>query len=123
MMDSAELMAFAPTLDLDRARSFYVDVLGLTLEEHSPFALGLRSGGVRLRVTRVQELTPHPFTVLGWVVDDIAAAVTTLGSAGVEFARYDGMEQDDLGVWTAPGGALVAWFHDPDGNTLSLTQL
>ncbi len=122
MLGRAELIAFAPSLNLERARSFYVGTLGLTVEEDSPFALALRSGGVRLRVTRVEALTPHPFTVLGWVVDDIAAAVTELRSAGVEFAFYDSVEQDALGVWAAPSGARIAWFHDPDGNTLSLTQ-
>jgi len=123
MLDRAELMAFVPTLDLERARSFYVGTLGLSVEEDNPHALAVRSGGQRLRVTRVEEFSPHPFTVLGWVVDDIAAAVAELRSRGVEFAVYDALDQDADAVWTAPGGAKVAWFHDPDANTLSLTEL
>ena len=116
-------MAFVPTLDLEQALLFDVGTLGLTLEQDSPYALGVRSGGTRLRVTRVEALTPDPFTVLGWVVDDISAAVSQLRSRGVEFAVYGrygaGFEN---AVWTAPGGAQVAGFDDPDGNTLSLTE-
>ncbi len=116
-------MAFVATCDPDRARKFYCDALGLPLiHDELPFALVFDVGGTMLRVTVVESLKPAPFTVLGWQVPDIATAVKALQSAGVEFQRYAGMPQDELGVWTSPSGAKIAWFKDPDGNTLSLSQ-
>lgn len=117
-----DLIAFVPATDLDRARTFYEGTLGLTFDSTSPFACVFRAGDTMLRVTKVDTLTPQPFTVLGWAVDDIEADVRKFTSAGVRFERFDGMDQDDLGVWTTPDGSKVAWFTDPDGNTLSLTQ-
>jgi predicted enzyme related to lactoylglutathione lyase len=116
------IVALVPATDLDRARAFYEGTLGLTVEEVNDFAVVLRGGVTMLRVTRVDSLTPQPFTVLGWQVADIESTVLTLRDRGVGFQRYDGMAQDELGIWTAPSGGRVAWFHDPDGNTLSLTQ-
>ncbi len=78
--------------------------------------------GTQLRVTPVAELTPAPYTVLGWAVDDMDATLRALASAGVRFERFPGMDQDRSGVWRAPGGAKVAWFCDPDRNVLSVTQ-
>jgi catechol 2,3-dioxygenase-like lactoylglutathione lyase family enzyme len=118
----ASIVAFAPTTDLDRSRDFYSRVLGLSVEETNDFACVLRSGGTMLRVTKVDSFTPHPFTVLGWAVDDLAATMASLRATGVTFNRYEGMGQDEAGVWTAPSGARIAWFPDPDGNVLSLTQ-
>ena len=115
-------MAFVGTRDAARAKAFYRDTLGLTLKDENPFALVFDSNGIMLRVTSVHELNPAPFTVLGWEVPDVTSAVKGLAAAGVVFSRFPGMEQDDDGVWTAPGGARIAWFQDPDGNTLSLTQ-
>jgi len=122
LLASADLIGFVPTSDLARARAFYVDTLGLRVIDEDPYALGLDANGIMLRVTAVPELRPAGYTVCGWRVDDIAAAIRDLGERGVGFARYDGMDQDELGVWTAPTGAKVAWFADPDGNVLSLTQ-
>ena len=122
MLGSSELVAFVATTDLDRARAFYGGVLGLAVVEESPFACVFDAHGTRLRVTPVAEIVTAPYTVLGWAVADIAATVRALGRAGVRFERFAGMDQDDLGVWTSPGGAKVAWFPDPDGNVLSLTQ-
>jgi catechol 2,3-dioxygenase-like lactoylglutathione lyase family enzyme len=117
------ILAFVSTCDPDRARKFYGDTLGLPLVcEELPFALVFDVNGVMLRVTIVQKLTPAPFTVLGWRVPDIAVAVKSLRTAGVQFQHFPGLPQDELGIWTAPGGAKVAWFKDPDGNTLSLSQ-
>ena len=116
-------MAFVPTRDPDRARKFYRDTLGLPLvSEELPFALVFDVKGTMLRVTVVEKLNPPPFTVLGWQVPDITIAAKTLQNAGVTFERYPGMPQDELGIWTSPSGAKVAWFKDPDGNTLSLSQ-
>jgi hypothetical protein len=81
----------------------------------------LDASGTMLRVTPVPELATQPFTIAGWKVPDIDATVRALTGAGIEFTRYDGMTQDDLGIWTAPSGDRVAWFKDPDGNILSLT--
>ncbi len=122
MLGAAKIVAFAPVTDVDRARAFYVDVLGLTVVEDTPFALVCDAAGTTLRITPVGTLSPQPFTVLGWAVDDIVATSRALIAAGVELLRFDGMDQDELGVWTTPGGDRIAWFHDPDGNVLSLSQ-
>lgn len=118
----ADLIAFVPTTDMSRARPFYETALGLKLEGESPIACAFRANGVLLRVVVVEQLTPYPFTLLGWSVDDIAATVEGLTSRGVVFERFEGVEQDAAGVWRSPGGAQVAWFKDLDDNTLSLTQ-
>ncbi|MEO8898963.1 MAG: VOC family protein [Candidatus Dormibacter sp.] len=121
-MGSDDLVGFVSTTSPERAREFYEEVLGLTLREASPFALVFDANGTMLRVTTVAELAPAPYTVLGWLVNDIARTVRDLGGKGVAFLRFAGMEQDELGIWTTPGGDRVAWFHDRDGNTLSVTQ-
>ena len=122
MLATAALVAFVPALDLERARSFYEHTLGLPLVEANPMACVFTCGGATLRVTAVSALTPAGFTIAGWVVPDIAAEVADMTARGVAFQRYDGLRQDALGVWTTPGGDQVAWFRDPDGNTLSLSQ-
>jgi len=121
-LGSADLIAFVPTKDMGKARPFYERTLGLPMEGESPVACAFRAGGVLLRVIVVEQLTPFPFTLLGWSVDDIAETVAALTARGVAFDRFEGVEQDELGVWRSPGRAQVAWFKDPDGNTLSLTQ-
>jgi catechol 2,3-dioxygenase-like lactoylglutathione lyase family enzyme len=123
-LHARKIMAFVGVRDPEHARAFYRDTLGLHIvTEQLPFALVFDAHGIMLRVSIVQEVAPAPYTVLGWEVPDAAAAVQELTSAGVEFERFKGMNQDDLGVWKSPGGARVAWFKDPDGNLLSLTQL
>lgn len=116
-------MAFVGVASLDRAAEFYGGTLGLDLADERPFALVARVHGTMLRITEVPSVAPAPYTVLGFVVPDVAAAVDRLTAGGVAFTRYDGMRQDARGIWTAPGGARIAWFRDPDGNVLSLTQL
>jgi catechol 2,3-dioxygenase-like lactoylglutathione lyase family enzyme len=122
MLESCELIAFVAATDLDRARAFYEGVLGLPVTEHTDFACVFDSGGTMLRVTAVPAMTRPGYTVLGWRVTDITVLVRELTAKGVPFLRFDGMNQDEDGVWTTPGGDRVAWFADPDGNTLSLTQ-
>jgi len=122
VLTTSELIAFAATTDLEKARAFYEDVLGLTLVEQNPYACVFDAAGTMLRVTAVATVAQPGYTVLGWRVSDIAATVVALEARGVAFARYDGMEQDRHGVWTTPGGDRIAWFRDPDGNVLSLTQ-
>jgi catechol 2,3-dioxygenase-like lactoylglutathione lyase family enzyme len=119
-----KIIAFVHITDWARARAFYEDVIGLRLvEEEKPFALVFDANGIMLRLTPGGEHKPAPGTVLGWEVESIEATVEQLIAAGVEFLRYPGMNDGDpLGIWTSPSGARVAWFHDPDGNVLSLTQ-
>jgi catechol 2,3-dioxygenase-like lactoylglutathione lyase family enzyme len=117
-------MAFAPTRDAGKARQFYEGVLGLRVLSQDGFALALDANGIMLRVTNVPaDFKPQQFTVLGWEVSDIAEAVSALREKGVRFEHYGMPGQDADGVWTAPGGAKIAWFKDPDGNILSLTQM
>jgi catechol 2,3-dioxygenase-like lactoylglutathione lyase family enzyme len=122
MLGSSDLVAFVATADLERARDFYGGTLGLRLTEETPFACVFDANGTVLRVTPVGELASAPYTVLGWSVADVTAIVEDLRSKGVQTERYVGIEQDALGVWVTPGGDKVAWFKDPDGNTLSLTE-
>jgi len=119
---AAPLMAFAATNDLPAARAFYERGLGLPMTGQSPIACTFDAGGTTLRVVAVEKPVIAPYTVLGWTVPDIRATIGDLKRRGIDFERFDGVEQDELGVWSAPGGALVAWFKDPDCNTLSLTQ-
>src|ERR1700733_14951218 len=122
MLGSSHIVAFAATTDLHRARAFYEQVLGLPVAEHNDFACVLDANGTMLRITATPEVRQAGYTVLGWRVTDITAAIRGLDARGVFFLRYDGMDQDSYCVRTAPGGDKVAWFTDPDGNVLSLTQ-
>ena len=122
MLQTWKIMPFVGTLNVEAARAFYGSKLGLKLIEESPYALAFDANGTTLRVTMVRELKPAGFTVLGWEVPDIAEAVGVLESAGIELKRYPGVVQDERGVWAAPGGAKVAWFEDPEGNILSVSQ-
>ena len=123
MLNQYPIVAFVGVTDPGRTRTFYRDTLGLRLvSEELPFALVFDAGGTMLRATLLREVHPAPHTVLGWSVPDAAAAARQLEQAGVRLERYPGMEQDELGIWHAPGGAQVAWFKDPDGNTLSITE-
>src|SRR3954451_21934920 len=122
MLGDHELMAFVATTHPDRARHFYASVLGLRLVADEPWALVFDAHGAMLRIQKTAELQPAKHTVLGWRVRDIEATLSELTAKGVRFERYSFLPQDDLGVWTTPDGTRVAWFKDPDGNTLSLTQ-
>jgi catechol 2,3-dioxygenase-like lactoylglutathione lyase family enzyme len=123
MLAAHKIMAFAPTLDPEKARPFYEGVLGLPVLSQDSFALALDANGIMLRVTNVPPtFKPQQFTVLGWQVPDISKAVSELKQKGVRFESYGLPRQDAEGIWTAPGGAKIAWFKDPDGNVLSLTE-
>jgi catechol 2,3-dioxygenase-like lactoylglutathione lyase family enzyme len=122
VLEQAELMAFVPVRDVARARAFYEGVLGCAVLAADDYGCQLGWQGRPMRLAVVEGELPA-FTVLGWMVPSMEEAVRSLaGAAGVEFTRYEGMGQDDLGVWTAPSGDRVAWFADSEGNTLSLTQ-
>lgn len=118
-------VGFIPTKDAEAARHFYENVLGLTFVSDDRFALVFNIGpepSSMLRIVRIQDFTPLQFTIFGWEVDDIHATVAELSAKGVEFLRFGFLEQDEHGVWLAPGGSQVAWFQDADGNTLSLSH-
>ena len=113
---------FTASAKHEEAKAFYTEVMGFTLVDDNPFSLAFDAAGTMLRVQKVEALTPHPFTALGWHVEDIAAERDRLAARGAEFVTYEFLEQDERGIWTTPDGAQVCWFRDPDDNTLSLTQ-
>src|SRR4051812_13992967 len=113
---------FLATANAERSREFYEQVLGLTFVADEPPALVFRIGVTMLRIQKVDQVHTAPYTALGWGVSDIRQTVHALREAGVVFERYEGLDQDNDGIWPAPSGALVAWFRDPDGHVLSLTQ-
>lgn len=119
----AKVITFIHTRDPARAKAFYVDTLGFPLITDDGFATVVDLNGVALRITKIEDHKPHPHTVLGWEVADIAGAIAALNAKGVTMEMYTGYGQDAQGVWTSPDGkAKVAWFLDPDGNNLSMTQ-
>jgi len=123
MLGSLNIVAFVPTRDSDKAKAFYEGVLGLRFVKDDGFALVLDANGIMVRVAKVPPgFTPAQFTILGWQVTDIENVVEALQGKGVHFERFGFFEQDALGIWTAPTGEKVAWFKDPDGNTLSVSQ-
>ncbi len=122
MLGTSDVITFVGTADSARAREFYGGILGLSLVADEPYALVFDAHGIMLRVTPVAEPARAKYTVLGWKVSDIRAAIEGLAKRGVTFERFPGVPQDDLGIWTAPDGTKVAWLKDPDGNILSLTQ-
>jgi catechol 2,3-dioxygenase-like lactoylglutathione lyase family enzyme len=121
-LPACKIVAFVGTSDPARAKSFYRDKLGLALLSEDPFAIVFDVNGIALRVSIVGKVAPAGYTVLGWAVPDIVAAAQYLQGAGIKLERYEGLPQDALGIWPAPGGTKVAWFKDPDGNTLSISE-
>ncbi|MEO8185685.1 MAG: VOC family protein [Deltaproteobacteria bacterium] len=123
MLKDQSIVAFVATEDGEQAVAFYQKVLGLELISDDDFAVVFEAHGTTLRIQKVDSVEPHPYTALGWAVSNIADVVETLRKRGVKFERFPGMDQDKAGIWKSPSGAKVAWFKDPDGNTLSLTQM
>jgi catechol 2,3-dioxygenase-like lactoylglutathione lyase family enzyme len=121
VLGSIDIVAFVPTKDFEKSRAFYEGVLGLRFIKNDGFAMVLDANGIMVRVAKAQ-FTPAPFTILGWQVLHIEKIVTGLQGKGVQFERFGFFEQDALGIWTAPSGDKVAWFKDPDGNVLSVSQ-
>jgi catechol 2,3-dioxygenase-like lactoylglutathione lyase family enzyme len=122
MLESNKIIAFVCTTDSKRARAFYEGILGLRFVSDDQFALVLNGNGTMLRIAKLPELKPAQFTVLGWETGEIEKTVEELIGKGIQFEKYSFLPQDDLGIWTAPTGDKVAWFRDPDGNILSLSQ-
>ena len=123
VLKRSEVVCFLQSEDLERSERFFQDVLSLPLVSRSPYASVFSIGGATLRVTRVDGLRPQPFSVFGWLVQDLRGALEELRERGTVVLVYEGQDQDDNSVWTTPNGDLVAWFKDPDSNVLSLTQL
>ncbi len=124
MLANASVIGFVPVSDMQVAEAFYAGKLGLTVvDRDNPYALVLESNGSMVRCALSPGAKPQPFTVLGWQVQDLHAAVKDLIAAGIQPIRYAFLEQDENGIWASPGGAgFIAWFNDPDGNVLSLSQ-
>jgi len=123
MLNKSELISFTATCNAAKSRRFYERTLGLKFVSSDRFALVFNINGTMLRIQKVNKVKPHGYTVLGWKVKDIKKEVTTLAQRGVKFGRYEGLHQDENGIWTAPSKAKIAWFTDPDGNILSLTEI
>lgn len=122
MLASGKLTGFVPTADYDKARAFYEGKLGFEFVSLDQFALVVSVGGHNIRIAKVPNLAPLPATILGWEVDDIVAVAKWLAERGIVLEKYPFAQDRELGIWTAPGGARVAWFKDPDGNILSVSQ-
>jgi catechol 2,3-dioxygenase-like lactoylglutathione lyase family enzyme len=122
MLGAINIVAFVPTKDSEKSRSFYEGVLGLRFVKDDGFARVLDANGIMVRVSKAPEFKPAQFTILGWQVSGIEKVVTALQEKGVHFERFGFFEQDKLGIWTAPTGDKVAWFKDPDGNILSVSE-
>jgi catechol 2,3-dioxygenase-like lactoylglutathione lyase family enzyme len=122
MLGTAKLTAFVASAHPERAKQFYGRTLGLRLVSDDQFAVVFDCAGTQLRIQKVETFQPHDFTALGWLVPSIRRSVSVLAKKGIVFERYGFLEQDELGVWQAPSWAKVAWFKDPDGNLLSLTE-
>ena len=122
ILTSAKAGTFLCTRDRARAKAFYGETLGFKLKYDDEYAVVFDLNGTSLRISPINEFTPQPFTVLGWHVDDVRGTVEALTAAGIAFARFDGLEQDALGIWSPGGYVEVAWFKDPDGNILSVSN-
>ena len=123
MLAHCDIIAFIATAHAEQARVFYSEVLGLRLMEDTRFALVFDANGTMLRIQKVETFTKAGYTALGWHVGDIQEAVERLRKRGILFDRYPGLPQDEQGIWTTAEGNKIAWFSDPDGNTLSLTEI
>jgi catechol 2,3-dioxygenase-like lactoylglutathione lyase family enzyme len=121
MLGSTNIVAFVPTRDAQKARAFYEGVLGLRFIKDDGFALVFDANGIMIRIAKA-EFKPMPFTILGWQVSEIEKVVWDLQKRGVKCEIFGFFKQDELGIWTAPTGDKVAWFKDPDGNILSVSQ-
>ena len=121
-LENCELNAFLATTRAEESRRFYCDLLGLRVEEDGPFALVVKGANATVRIQKVKSFVPLPFTAMGWRVEDVKAMARELVGKGLKFERFDGMGQDELGIWSSPGGSKIAWLKDPDGNTLSISE-
>ena len=119
---NANPVSFLATANAPESRAFYETIIGLELIEETDFALVFAVGNSHLRIQKVSQVSPPPYTSMGWLVKDIKNVVASLKERGVVLDFHQGLAQDENGIWTSPSCAKIAWFKDPDGNTLSLTQ-
>jgi len=122
MLGGINIVAFVPTKDSEKARAFYEGVLGLRFVKDDGFAMVLDANGIMIRVARMKDFSPAQITILGWQVTKIEKMMAGLRDKGVHFEIFGFFKQDELGIWTAPTGDKVAWFRDPDGNILSVSE-
>ena len=122
MLQNSKLISFLATTNVEESKTFYTNILGLTLKFEDVNALVFDVNGSPLRISIVRAFTPHPFTSLGFIVKDIELRVKLLVGAGIEMEQFPGLSQINNGIWVAPDGTKVVWFKDPDGNLLSLTE-
>jgi len=122
MLASSDMVGFVLTKDYEKARAFYEGKLGFEFVSLDQFALVMKAGKSKIRISKIPTFTPLQSTVLGWEVKDIVAVAKWLAAQGVELEKYPFVQDKELGIWSAPGGAKVAWFKDPDGNVLGMSQ-
>jgi predicted enzyme related to lactoylglutathione lyase len=122
MLGDKTIIAFVATTDKSKAIPFYENILGLKVTSIEPYAIVFDANGIQLRMSMTKELKPVQYAVLSWIVPDIKKTITELSRKGVKFEKYDWFKQDEFGIWTAPDETKVAWFKDPDGNILGLTE-
>jgi len=122
MFQSIKMIGFILTKDYQKAREFYEHRLGCTFVSQDQFALVMQAGENHIRIAKVAQFAPQQGTVLGWEVRDIRSVVAELTKCGVTFEKYPFVQDQVTGIWVAPGGDQVAWFKDPDGNVLSVSQ-
>jgi catechol 2,3-dioxygenase-like lactoylglutathione lyase family enzyme len=122
MLASGKMVGFVPTKDYEQARAFYEGKLGCDFVSLDQFALVMSIGGHKIRIAKVPHFTPLQGTILGWEVPDIRSVATWLRDHGVTLEKYPFVQDQELGIWTAPGGDQVAWFKDPDGNILGISE-
>jgi catechol 2,3-dioxygenase-like lactoylglutathione lyase family enzyme len=122
VLGSINIVAFVPITDASKAREFYEGILGLRFIKDDGFALVFDANGIMVRMAKMKEVVPVQFTILGWQVSNIENMVQALRNKGIHFEIFSFFKQDERGIWTAPTGDKVAWFKDPDGNMLSLSQ-
>jgi catechol 2,3-dioxygenase-like lactoylglutathione lyase family enzyme len=122
MLASSKIIGFVPTKDSVKARGFYEGIMQFQFVSDDMFALVMKAGETMIRIVKVQDFTPAPYTVLGWEVSNIEEVAKWLQKRGVTLEKFPFVQDKELGVWTTPDGDKVAWFRDPDGNVLSVSQ-
>ena len=122
MLASGKMTGFVPTSDYEKARAFYEGKLGFSFVSIDQYALVVSIGGHNIRISKFPNFTPRESTILGWEVANIEEAVEWLRDRGVTLEKYPFVQDRERGIWTTPTGDKVAWFKDPDGNILSVSQ-